>query len=1143
MKKLMSLLLALCLVVGMIPLAASASAEGSEETDSFDLSTALTTAGEGSTIEIPAGTYDVSNTVITKAVSLQGASDGETILIGPLKIAGSTTKSDPAPSISVSNITFKPAGDAASVNFGLYFGNGWNTNASMNGWTISVENCHFKDWQYAICLQGGTVNTDYTMSGNTLTVTNSTFDGVFCATSVCADSGSLDMDASSFEAAGPHYYVAQVFGDEENHNYYYSALDEEPVDVTIDTENGRPAEGFQGFDVIVLNEEGAPKSYAADINAALNAAEDGDTIYLPAGKYNIGALNNITKAVNFQGEGADKTILTGSMMYKNLTNGTEGNTITIQGISLNATDDNKHQGLCFSGQNATDGNGVNNYGINISDCAFNGWQYAIGVNGGASNNTLNVSDTSFNDTFCAMSIKESDENQIEVGQNVTTTEGLFAVQKFGSDANPNNYYHTTDDAENNTNPVSGSGSNWEVPSSWEATDGTKYGALKELVEGASEDTTIELLTNVTLDSPITLESDDNITINGNGKAITFNGVDPCKTVFTGSATGETEGIPAGVTLTVNDVTFKGENESQGYAVLMGSNAFNTNVTLTNCTFENLYSAVYNNGVFSAPEEGSENPKVSITGCTYENTTYGYSVDEVTNGAVVGAVEINDSFETSNTLNDAVVSETWNTVVATVTSGEVTKAYQTWDDAHTAANAGDTITLKKDITDPITINKAITLDGNGHTVSAETGAALTIGAQNSPMEGNITIIGGKYISTTSDGEGAGAIRIFAKGKVTVKDVATSGGIHVFNPGSYEIAGNTVSFNTRKDASVGILVFYDSLPDEMNAEDAANEILNANVISVPTSNSDYVQIATSGDDSSWKFPGQVSANNSVAMIGNSYYNTLQDAVDAVANEGIITLIKDCDENVTVSREVKFTIFIDSYTFTGSVSAGDGYKVSQTLGTYTVVKDTSTPGGGTPSTPSQPEEPEEPAMPFTDVTTGAWYYDAVEYVYENNLMAGTGATTFDPEMNLTRAMTAQILYNLEGKPEATKEATFADMNTAPNWSVDAIAWAQDTGVVAGIGNNLFDPNANVTREAFAQMMYNYAKFKGYDLTKAGDLAQFPDAGSISTWAETAMSWANGNGLINGHAESGLLDPQGTTTRAQAASIIANFDKNVVK
>lgn len=184
----------------------------------------------------------------------------------------------------------------------------------------------------------------------------------------------------------------------------------------------------------------------------------------------------------------------------------------------------------------------------------------------------------------------------------------------------------------------------------------------------------------------------------------------------------------------------------------------------------------------------------------------------------------------------------------------------------------------------------------------------------------------------------------------------------------------------------------------------------------------------------------------------------------------------------------------------------------------------------------------LSFQDVKEGSWFQGAVEYVYRAGLMAGTGDTTFEPNAKLTRAMTAQILYNLEGQPEVTGEATFSDMNTAPDWSMDAIAWAQDTGVVAGMGDNTFDPNLKVTREQFAQMLYNYAKYKKCDLTKAGDLTKFPDEGSVSDWAVTALSWANGNGLINGH-ENGTLDPQGNTVRGQAASILMNFDLNVVK
>ena len=184
----------------------------------------------------------------------------------------------------------------------------------------------------------------------------------------------------------------------------------------------------------------------------------------------------------------------------------------------------------------------------------------------------------------------------------------------------------------------------------------------------------------------------------------------------------------------------------------------------------------------------------------------------------------------------------------------------------------------------------------------------------------------------------------------------------------------------------------------------------------------------------------------------------------------------------------------------------------------------------------------LPFTDVDSDDWFLAAVQYVYENDRMAGTSSTTFQPEVHLTRAMAAQVLYNLEGQPAVTGDTTFTDAAAAGDWAVKAITWAEQTGVVAGIGDGLFDPTANVTREEFAQMMYNYASYKEYDLTLEGDLSPFEDASAISGWAETAMSWANGSGLINGH-DDGTIDPQGTTTRAQAASILMNFDQNVAE
>ena len=273
-----------------------------------------------------------------------------------------------------------------------------------------------------------------------------------------------------------------------------------------------------------------------------------------------------------------------------------------------------------------------------------------------------------------------------------------------------------------------------------------------------------------------------------------------------------------------------------------------------------------------------------------------------------------------------------------------------------------------------------------------------------------------------------------------------------------------------------------------------------------------------------------NGAVAEVEGIGYANFQDAVDAVENGGTIKVLKSGDYSVSGNKT--FSIIYETG-IAVTLKAATGYVLTQEgINTYTIAY----AGGGTPS------EPEEPTWPFEDVTEGDdWFYDAVAYVYENGIMAGTGETTFAPYMELDRAMAAQLFYNLEGKPAVTGDSTFTDV-TSGHWAVDAITWAAQNDIVAGIGGGLYDPDSNVTREQFAVMLYKYARFKGYDLTAAGDLTQFPDAGSISSWAETALSWANGKGLINGH-ENGTIDPKGSTIRAQAASIMANFDQNVAK
>ena len=187
----------------------------------------------------------------------------------------------------------------------------------------------------------------------------------------------------------------------------------------------------------------------------------------------------------------------------------------------------------------------------------------------------------------------------------------------------------------------------------------------------------------------------------------------------------------------------------------------------------------------------------------------------------------------------------------------------------------------------------------------------------------------------------------------------------------------------------------------------------------------------------------------------------------------------------------------------------------------------------------------LPFADVDGGDWFLTAVQYVYENGLMEGTDSYLFEPDTDLSRAMAVQILYNLEGTPDSSDEDLgypYEDVDSQA-WYSDAVYWARTTGVAEGDGDGTFRPDDSITRQEFAQMMYHYAEYKGYDLTARGDLSRYPDGGTVAGWAQTAMEWANGNRLINGHEATGLIDPAGTTTRAQAASIITNFDLNVAK
>lgn len=362
----------------------------------------------------------------------------------------------------------------------------------------------------------------------------------------------------------------------------------------------------------------------------------------------------------------------------------------------------------------------------------------------------------------------------------------------------------------------------------------------------------------------------------------------------------------------------------------------------------------------------------------------------------------------------------------------------------------------------------------------------------------------------------------------------------------------------------------------------------------------------------------ASANVASIGDGankkVYPTLQAAIDAVQNNETITLLKDTNENVTVSKAIKFTL-AGKNQLKGSIAAGSKYSMTtseingNTEYTFTYVGGGSSSSISTPTTyavnvnaatngavaadkktaskgttvtvtasPSKgyvvdavkvvdkdgkdvavtekdgkyvftmpgsavtvtgtfkAETPAPVALPFTDVKSGNWFYDAVKYAYAQGLMTGTSATTFAPNGTMNRAMIVTVLYRLEKSPAVTGASKFTDV-PAGQWYSNAVAWAAANKIVNGYDETTFGPMNAVTREQMAAILFRYEQVKGLEnVTLEENLNRFPDQNKISAYAIPALQWAVGQKIINGNAD-GTLDPTGTATRAQVAQIFTNL------
>ncbi len=200
------------------------------------------------------------------------------------------------------------------------------------------------------------------------------------------------------------------------------------------------------------------------------------------------------------------------------------------------------------------------------------------------------------------------------------------------------------------------------------------------------------------------------------------------------------------------------------------------------------------------------------------------------------------------------------------------------------------------------------------------------------------------------------------------------------------------------------------------------------------------------------------------------------------------------------------------------------------------------GTPTLPVTPASGEDSGQTsakkeFTDVHPfGHWATEDIDYVYENGIMKGISETEFAPEASLTRAMLVTVLYRLEGEPAVNKSIPFSDVDMGAYYA-DAVSWAKQVGIVKGVSDTEFAPDSNITREQIATIMHRFAEYKGYDVTQGGMLIrEFNDYEEISEYALTAMAWTVNSGLFKGKGENNIA-PEENATRAETAAILHRF------
>ena len=605
---------------------------------------------------------------------------------------------------------------------------------------------------------------------------------------------------------------------------------------------------------------------------------------------------------------------------------------------------------------------------------------------------------------------------------------------------------------------------------------------------------------------------------------------------------------------------------------------NTNLNLDNSTVNGnvINQSVSNMGIQNSTVTG--NVSNSSSGSILVNNSN--VAGAVSNTGDDGNLAVLDSNVGSKSGNVTMVNSTVDGAPTPDTAAGNVEAfigatpYETLEDAIKAAEDGDVVTLVKDAvvdaegkTDKqgiLTIKNDITINGNGKTITAKN-VSSTPSMINVESSANVKI---NDLILDGANKVKHGVNIY-KATVTLNDVTVknhTGYASVVNGSKLTVNGlNTVNngwggINVEGKAGAADLVVNDANIAEQNSikfEQTEPDVGDAGAVSATINAGDFKYITTGekveldmvvkgGTFATGDYPGAVDIADYVAdglefnpVTGQVYKEPeytgkySYEIFTKVGENGTISVDRYATEgdDVTITVSPDEAYLLDEMTVT---SGGKDVEVTDNGdGTYTFTM----PSGDVKIEVTFAEDPdweEEPAMPFVDVDENDWFYDVVLYAYENGLMTGTSADTFAPNQTTTRGMIVSMLARLEGVTSA-EDAGFADV-ADNDWYATAVNWAASVGVVNGYEDNTFRPNAPITREQMAAILYNYADYKGYDVSARADLSDYADAASISSWAEDVLSWANAEGLINGMTAT-TIDPQGATTRAQTAAMFERF------